>query len=62
MKRRHKYHFLYRQLIVRKVMSHMMIKYTNYHGLWLVQAISEARMSRMSYIHSVKRSFFRTIL
>ena len=26
-------------------MPHMMIKYTNYPGLWLVQAISEARMS-----------------
>ena len=45
MKRRHKYHFLYRQLIVRKVMAHMMIKYTKYHGLRLAQAISEARMS-----------------
>ena len=45
MKRCHKYHFLYRQLIVRKVMPHMMITYTNYHNLELVQAISEVRMS-----------------
>ena len=44
MKRCHKYHFLYRQLIVRKVMPHMMITYTNYHNLELVQAISEVRM------------------
>ena len=45
MKRCHKYYFLYRQLIVRKVMPHMMITYTNYHNLELVQAISEVRMS-----------------
>ena len=45
MKRRHKYHFLYHQLIVRKVMPHMMIKYTNHPGLWLVPAISEAGLT-----------------
>ena len=45
MKRCHKYHFLYLQLIVRKVMPHTMITYTNYHNLELVQAISEVRMS-----------------
>ena len=45
MKRCHQYHFLYLQLIVRKVMPHMMITYTNYHNLGLVQAISEVRMS-----------------
>ena len=45
MKRCHKDHFLYLQLIVRKVMPHVMIKYTNYPGLWLVRAISETRLS-----------------
>lgn len=45
MKRCHKYHFLYLQLIVRKVMPHVMIKYTNYPRLWLVRAISETRLS-----------------
>ena len=45
MKRCHKYHFLYLQLIVRKVMPHVMIKYTNYPGLWLVRAISKTRLS-----------------
>ena len=62
MKRCHKYHFLYRQLIVRKVMPHMMIKYTNYPGLWLVQAISEARMSIYSTqgLYSKRRTLFRS--
>ena len=45
MKRCHKYHFLYLQLIVRKVMPHVMITYTNYPGLWLVRAISKTRLS-----------------
>ena len=45
MKRCHKYHFLYLQLIVRKVMPHVMIKYANYPRLWLVRAISETRLA-----------------
>ena len=45
MKRCRKYHFLYLQLIVRKVMPYVMITYTNYPGLWLVRAISKTRLS-----------------